>query len=120
MISVGDAGFLSPARFSHHQFAIQQDVAPGHFRRSDSLQHRPNRSHPNFAARLMNSRQRYRQKGGILNIVDADDPHLFRNSKIQLDQRVHDLTCSSIVGTNDGLWFQRFHHAPKVSCTVAG
>jgi hypothetical protein len=67
----------------------------------------------------VNGRQRNRQKACILDIIDTDNPQVTRNPMTEFDQVMHDLAGGSIVCTNNGLRFEPFHKASKVSNSVA-
>jgi len=78
----------------------------------DPLEHHRKRRFANLAGRLTQSRQRHRQETGVVHIIDAHQPHIIRNPVLELQQRMHQMSCGAVVGAGDAIRMSGLHDRP--------
>ena len=94
---------MDAAGISNYRVSLQQDVARGKVGFFEALQHRCHCRCANIGAVLMLCCERHRKEVRVLNVIDADDTHLFRNADPHFRQPTHNSSGSEVVGTDDGV-----------------
>jgi hypothetical protein len=95
---------------AEHQLAIQKNLPHGHVRTRNALQHRCHRNLADLTAWLADRCKWDRQQACVFDVIDSTDSDIFRYAMAQSDQRMHEVSCGSMVGANERLGMQSLHH----------
>src|SRR2546421_10516941 len=96
-------------RLAYDQLTTEAYLARNHVAPREPLKHHCQRRLTNFPGRLTQSRQRHRQETCVVHIIDAHQPNIMRNSVLELQQRMHQMSCGAVVGAGDPLGTPGLH-----------
>ncbi len=90
-----------PAGVSHDEVEIEEHVSRRQLRIAKPIEHDTDRYGADIGARLVDGCQRHRQQARVLDVVDADHPHLIRHGDVKAFERAQQPGRGEIVGADE-------------------
>ena len=91
------------AGLTHNEMKVQQNIPRRQFRIAKTIQHGADGNRADTRTRLVDRRERNRQKAGVLDVIDADHSNVSGDIEFQIGERLEKVGRGKVVGAYESI-----------------